>query len=328
MCTAITFKTKDNYFGRTLDLGCAYGESISITPRNSRLTFRMIGDIKTHFAMIGVSHLCDGYPLYYDAVNEKGLAIAGLNFPGNAVYRPFVDDCDNIAQFELTQWLLSQCASLADARKLLDRINLININFSPEYPCTPLHWLIADKTGSITVESVADGLKIYDNSIGVLTNNPPFDAQMFNLNNYMSLSPNPPVNNFSDKLDLSPYSFGMGAMGMPGDLSSMSRFVRASFVKLNSVSGTSEEESVGQFFHILGAVEQQRGSVYLGNGEYELTLYTSCCNMDKGIFYYTTYNNSRINAVHMYNENLDGSEVISYPMIDTQQIHIQNPPKN
>lgn len=98
-------------------------------------------------------------------------------------------------------------------------------------------------------------------------------------------------NTFSDELVLNPYSRGMGGMGLPGDLSSQSRFVRVSFVKMNSLSGDSEEESVSQFFHILGSVDQQRGCCKLGEDKYEITLYTSCCNTDKGIYYYNTYDN-------------------------------------
>lgn len=187
-----------------------------------------------------------------------------------------------------------------------------------------LHWLIADGNEAITVEAMKDGMHIYDNPVGVLTNNPPFDEQMFQLNNYMNLSPKAPQNHFCEKLSLHTYSRGMGALGLPGDLSSQSRFVRAAFVKMNSVSGTSETESVSQFFHILGSVDQQRGCCDLGEGKYEVTLYTSCCNADKGIYYYTTYNNHQITAVNMFKENLDVASLIRYPMIAEEQLRLQN----
>ena len=191
-------------------------------------------------------------------------------------------------------------------------------------PASPLHWIISDKESSITVESVKDGLKIYDNPVGVLTNNPTFDMQMFNLNNYMSLSIEQPVNNFSKKLNLETYSRGMGALGLPGDLSSVSRFVKATFTKMNSISGNSESESISQFFHILGSVYQQRGCVHMGEDKYEITIYSSCCNMDKGIYYYKTYENSQITGIDMYKENLEGSKLISYNLIKGQQILMQN----
>lgn len=176
------------------------------------------------------------------------------------------------------------------------------------------------------MESVKDGWKVYDNPVGVLTNNPPFDYQMFNLNNYLHISAEEPSNCFSKDLELAAYSRGMGAMGLPGDYSSASRFVKASFMKLNAVSGDSEEESICEFFHILGTVAQPRGCIHMGEGNYEMTLYTSCCNTDRGIYYYTTYENSQITGVDMHREDLESSRPISYPLVLEQQIYLQNGP--
>ena len=226
MCTAATYKTKDFYFGRTLDYEFSYGDEITVTPRRYPFHFRTMGTMESHYAMIGMAHVAQDYPLYYEAVNEKGLGVAGLNFVGNAHYKDVAEGKDNVAQFELIPWILGQCASVREARVLLERMNLVNIPFSDAYPLAQLHWLIADRDEAITLESVKEGLRIYDNPVGVLTNNPPFDEQMFNLNNYMGLSVKPPQNRFSDKLKFQTYSRGMGALGLPGDLSSMSRFVR------------------------------------------------------------------------------------------------------
>ena len=242
--------------------------------------------MKNHYAIIGMAHVAEDYPLYYDAMNEKGVAMAGLNFVGNAVYSEVQPDVENIAQFEFIPWILSLCASLAEVRKLLNRINIVNTPFSEQLPLAQLHWIIADENESITVESMSDGLHIYDNPVGVLTNNPPFPQQMFQLNNYMYLSPKQPKNTFGGNLALDAYSRGMGSLGLPGDLSSSSRFVRVAFTKVNAISGESEEESVSQFFHILGSVDQQRGCCEVTDGKYEITLYTSCCNVIKGIYYY------------------------------------------
>lgn len=324
MCTAATYQTKDFYFGRTLDYEFSYTEEVTITPRHYPFYFRSMDALPHHYAMIGMAHLAADYPLYYDAVNEKGLGIAGLNFVGNAVYREPAPGKDNIAQFELIPWILGQCATVQEARNLLERINLTNIPFSAQLPLAQLHWIIADRREAITVESVAEGIRVYDNPVGVLTNNPPFPEQMFQLNQYMHLSPKPPQNLFSDKLPLHIYSRGMGALGLPGDLSSPSRFVRTAFVKMNSISGDSESESVSQFFHILGSVDQQRGCCEVGDGKYEITLYTSCCNADKGIYYYTTYENHQITAVNMHYENLNGNALIHYPQIQGEQIRLQN----
>lgn len=324
MCTAVTYKTKDFYFGRTLDYEFSYCDEVTITPRNYPFSFKYLGEINTHYAMVGMSYVANDYPLYYEAINEKGLGVAGLNFVGNAHYNDFIEGKDNIAQFELIPFILSKCTTVKEAKNLLNNINIVNIPFSKDLPVAQLHWIIADKDECITVESVKEGLKIYHNPVGVLTNNPPFDKQMFQLNNYMHLSPKNPENTFSNKLNLESYSRGMGALGLPGDLSSQSRFIRASFTKMNSLSGDSESESVSQFFHILGSVDQQRGCCELDNGEYEITIYTCCCNASKGIYYYTTYDNHQITAVDMNRENLDGSTLIRYSLIKDEQIKMQN----
>lgn len=324
MCTAATYRTKDHYFGRNLDYEFSYHETVLITPRNYPFVYRRMPEQATHYAMIGMGIVVEGYPLYYDATNEKGLSIAGLLFSGNADYKPETEGKENISPFELIPWILGQCESVAQAREKLERINLVNLNFSENYPLSPLHWMISDRDESIVLECVKDGLHIYDNPVGVLTNNPPFDIQRFRLNEYMGISDQEPVNRFSDSLDLKPYSRGMGTLGLPGDLSSGSRFVKAAFTKSHSRSGDSESESISQFFHILGSVEQQRGCVQVENGKYEITIYSSCCNTDRGIYYYTTYENSQITAVDMHRENLDGNEVVSYPLIQGQQIRWQN----
>lgn len=383
MCTAVSFVTKDHYFGRNLDYEFSYEESVVITPRNYKFSFRsgkefegcfingekagldgrnVNGNIKTtgrHYAMIGVAYVVDEYPLYYDAVNEKGLGMAGLLFAGNAVYCDKEEtNKDNIASYEFIPWILGQCADVEEAKKMLGRVHLMNWAFSKELPPTPLHWMIADKKSTIVVEAVADGLKIYDNPVHVLTNNPDFEYQLMNLNNYMELSPYEPENYFAKDVKLSPYSKGMGAMGLPGDLSSTSRFVKAAFTRMNSVCKDTEEESVSQFFHILGSVEQQRGCVRLraekrsaenadienidmknvgmkneslwekqsdsNNTKYEITIYSCCCNTDKGIYYYTTYENGKITAVDMHKENLEGDRLAAYPLIKDAQISWQN----
>mgnify|MGYP002516783555 FL=1 len=324
MCTAAAFKTKDFYFGRTLDNDCSYGEEIVITPRNYRMNFRCMGAVASHYAMIGMAHIEDGQPLYYEAVNEKGLGMAGLNFVGNASYKEEEEGRDNVASFEFIPWILGQCKEVGEAKALLGKINLTNAAFKETLPPAQLHWMISDRQSSLVVESVAEGLKVYENPVGILTNNPPFDEQMFRLNDYMHLSSKEPRNLFSDQIPLRTYSRGMGALGLPGDLSSQSRFVRAAFVKSNAVSGDSELESVSQFFHILGSVDQQKGCCDLGDGKYEVTIYTSCCNGDKGIYYYTTYGNHQITAIDMRKEDLDGEELLRYPVIEGERIFMQN----
>ena len=321
-----TYKTNDFYFGRTLDYEFSYGEVVAITPRNYPINFHFTGEVKNHYAMIGMAHIANDYPLYYDAVNEKGLGMAGLNFVGNAKYYDVDEDKENVAQYEFINYILSQCASVKEAKEKLKNINITATQFNDNYPLAQLHYIIADKESCIVVETMEDGMHIYDNKVGVLTNNPPFSQQMFMLNNYMGLSPKQPENTFSqnEKLDFTQYSRGMGALGLPGDLSSASRFARVAFVKMNSKSSPEENSSVSQFFHILNSVDQQRGCCEVAEGKYEITIYTSCCNCDKGIYYYTTYDNHQITAIDMHKENLDSDTLVSYPLITTENIKYQN----
>ncbi len=320
MCTAITFETEDFYFGRNLDLEYHYDEKVTVTPRNFVFNMRNGETIKNHFALIGMATVSDGYPLYYEATNEKGLSLAGLNFPQNAMYYPESVKLENIAPFELIPRILGRCETVSEALSDIAGINIWNVPFSEKFPLSPLHWILADRHRAVTLEPMSDGLRIYENPIGVLTNNPPFDFHMHNLGNYMNVTSKPPQNRFSDKLNISPCSVGMGAIGLPGDPSSASRFIKAAFTKLNSVCEKNEHESVAQFFHILGSVVQQRGVTCVREGDYEYTIYSSCCNAEKGIYYYTTYENSRITAIDMHKEELNSDKLITYPLILSEQI--------
>lgn len=321
MCTASNYITKDHYFGRNFDYEISYNERVTITPRNYKFEYRLIDDIESHYAIIGVAAGVDGYPLYYDACNEKGLSIAGLNFEGNAVYLEEKEGMVNVTPFEFIPYILGTYSKVSEVKKALENINLVNINFSEELPLSPLHWMISDDTGAIVVEPLKDGLKVYDNPVGVLTNNPPFDKQLFTLNDYRSLSNRNPENTFSKDFDLDEYSRGMGAIGLPGDLSSSSRFAKVAFTRANSFSSDGEEESVSQFFHILGSVEQQNGCTFINDPDlYEYTIYTSCYNTNKAVLYYRTYSNSQITAVKLMSEDLDSSELINYRLETEEQI--------
>ena len=324
MCTAISYNNDNHYFGRNLDLEYSYEERVTVTPRNYPFKFRRARTLESHFAMIGMSYIQDNYPLYYDGMNEHGLAMAGLNFPENAYYGGEMTGKINIASFELIPFILGSCKNLEEAKEALKNINLVALSYSEELCATPLHWMVSDKSGSIVIESTREGLVVYDNPIGVLTNNPEFDKQLFNLNNYIRISPFQPENCFAKEINLKVYSNGMGTMGLPGDFSSQSRFVKAAYVMLNSICKNDENSGISQFFHILASVEQPRGSVHVRDGKFELTSYSCCCNTDKGIYFYRTYENNRITAVDMNKEALNSSELISYGLRNRQDILFEN----
>ena len=324
MCTAIAQSAGDFYFGRNLDLDHSYGEKICVLGREAPLSFMRMGDIREHYAIIGMATVIDGTPLFYDGANECGLCAAALNFPHNAYYFSETAGKDNVTPFELIVWILSQCKSIGEARELLLRMNIADIPYSDSLPNTTLHWMIADRERALTVESMADGLRVYENPVGVLTNNPPFKYQLFNLNNYRNLSTKNRECSFGGDFAFDEYSSGLGAIGLPGDVSSTSRFVRAAFAKANSVSIEDEESAVSQFFHLLSFVHVPRGMCITARDTLFSTVYSACINADRGIYYYTTYDNSQITAVDMHRCALDSSELYRYPLIFDAVIRKQN----
>lgn len=324
MCTAVSWRGNGHWFGRTLDLEGSFGETVTITPRRHPLSFRRTGEWRKHYAIIGMAHISEGYPLYYDGMNEKGLCMAGLNFPGYAMYRPAEEGRDNVAPFELIPWILGSCATAEEAKKRMEKVNLTDEAFGEKLPLTPLHWMIADGERAVTVETGERGVNVFDNRVGVLANSPPFDVQMLHLSGFMNLSSKPAENRLAPGVDLKKYSRGMGAMGLPGDWSSASRFARAAFALQNAVAGETEEEQVSRFFHILGAVTVPEGCVQLKDGGMVTTRYTSCCSGERGTYYYTTCENRQITAVELLREDVDGEELRCYPLIREEQIRRQN----
>jgi choloylglycine hydrolase len=272
--------------------------------------------------MIGMAVVQNEYPLYFDGMNEKGLCMAGLLFSKSAVYRQIEEGKDNVAPFEFIPWLLGRCASVKEAKKCCENLNLIDESFDEALPLTPLHWIIADENECFVVEQVQDGLHIYENPIGVLTNNPPFSYHLLHLSEYMHLSSKPLENTAFPEMQVQSFSRGMSAKGLPGDFSSTSRFVRAAFVKSN-VSDENGRKAVAQFFHIMKTVQIPKGCVQLENGDKVLTTYTSCCDGKAGLYYYTTYDSFYTVSVDMNRENLDGNKVAFYPL-ETRDVHLQN----
>ena len=313
MCTAIVYRGKNNYIARNLDLEYRYNEKIVIIPRNYKFDFKLVPSCNHHYAIIGTATIMDNVPLYYDAVNEAGLGIASLNFVGNAFYDKEKYDGISIAPYEIIPYILASADSVDSAINILKEISIVDIPINESTPNAQLHWLISDQSRSIVVESIAEGLRIYNNPFDVLTNNPPFDYHMNNINNYINVTAKQPSHTFAEEVTLNSYSKGMGGIGLPGDYSSASRFVKATFANKNSPWLKSEEEEVNHVFHILKSVEMPIGSVNI-NGEYEITQYSSCCNLERGIYYYTTYNNSQISAVSINNEDLDAEDYKVYEM--------------
>ena len=316
MCTAIYL---DGYVGRNLDIERSYGEALIITPKMYTLPFRKIDNTKEHFAFIGIGTVSRGYPLYYDAANEHGLYMAGLNYVGNAKYHAPKEGFINLAPYELIPYILARSKSVEDARCELERINLVDIPFSRELPTAELHFIVADRECALTVEPDDGGLSIYENKVGVLSNNPPFPYQLHNLNNYAALTNEPIINRFPDVIDFREYSRGMGSLGLPGDLSSESRFVRAAFHKLHHLSSG----DVTDIFHLLSTVAMPHGSLKLGDS-YEITAYSSAVNLASLTYYYKTYGSTSLCSASLFSENLSSPSLVSYPLVTAKDVLSHN----
>ncbi|MGI6205298.1 MAG: choloylglycine hydrolase [Anaerovoracaceae bacterium] len=327
MCTFLVLRKKDAYAGRNLDLDSGFNEKIVITPGNYKFPLKNGSTYLTKHAMIGMASVAGNYPLYAEAVNEKGLAMAGLNFPGNAVYFPEDRTKDNITPFELIPWILGQTATVREAEEKIRRLNLLNKPFAENMPLAPLHFMITDAEKSIVAESTADGLRIYGNPYDVLTNNPPFPFHEYNLRGFRHLSARNGEAAFAGQnqnYSLDTYAEGMGAMGLPGDLSSASRFVRAAFTLANSSCGETDEACIAQTFHILDSVAMTEGSVVTAQGTKDITRYSCCMNLRTADYYYKTYWNNQITKISLREGAAASDELTVFPLRVNQSIFEEN----
>ena len=313
MCTALSYTARGQYFGRTLDLECSFGERVTAIPRAVPLVFKRLPTMPRHHAMIGMTAAA-AEPLFYDGMNEKGLCVAALNFPDNARYTPPTDGAVGPAPYELIPWVLGQCDTVAQARGLLEGTTLLAIHYSEELPLTPLHWLIADGQQSLVAEYGADGMRLYNDPPAVLTNNPPFPLQLFHLNDYRHVSPIATENRFSASLPLELYSRGMGGIGLPGDWSSASRFVRAAFAVANSMNGQEEGDGLRQTFRLLDTVTIPRGAVRLEDGTPVMTMYTAVCDAQEGVYYVRTYDGAQPVGYALDGIDCEGTQPVTYPL--------------
>ena len=311
MCTAISLKSKKNfYFGRNLDLNYSFKYDVVVTPRNYEFKLRKMNSFKNKYALFGMAIVSNDTPLYFESMNEKGLSMAGLNFPWLAKYYDVVLNKNNLAPFELIPYLLGNFVTIDEVKKELENINIINEVFSENFPNAPLHWIITDSNeNSIVIETTNEGMKVYDNPYHVLTNSPSFDYHYFNMFNYQYLSEERAVNNLSPKLNLINISEGLGSFGLPGDVSSSSRFVRAVYNKFNAYIDDDENKNIVQFFNILNSVAMIKGSVVTNNNEYEVTQYSCCMDLNNMVYYYKSCDNMLIKAFKIKDEYINSNKL-------------------
>ena len=300
MCTAIKYQNKQCLFGRTLDVAYSYQEELIIIPRSKVLYYRNLKSQFHHYAMLGIGLYRNDFPLYFDAINEKGLGIAGLNFPNEAYYEHKIETASNLCVFELIPYLLGCCETISNVKSKLTQIHLCDEAFANTYPTTPLHWMIVDKKECIVLESTKKGLNIIDNPVGVLTNSPSFDYHMHHLQQYLNVGHRPHSSKWGS-YQFQPYSYGMNAIGLPGDFSSASRFIRMVYLKEHVISN----HDIDTFFHLMYQVMVLKGWVYVDEEHNQTTKYISCYDLEAGSLYYQSdeHKKRQINLSDFVNEN-------------------------
>ena len=329
MCTGLALETKDglHLFGRNMDIEYSFNQSIIFIPRNFKCVNKSNKkELTTKYAVLGMGTIFDDYPTFADGMNEKGLGCAGLNFPVYVSYsKEDIEGKTNIPVYNFLLWVLANFSSVEEVKEALKNANIVDIPISENIPNTTLHWMISDITGkSIVVEQTKEKLNVFDNNIGVLTNSPTFDWHVANLNQYVGLRYNQvPEFKLGDQ-SLTALGQGTGLVGLPGDFTPASRFIRVAFLRDAMIKNDKDSIDLIEFFHILNNVAMVRGSTRTVEEKSDLTQYTSCMCLEKGIYYYNTYENNQINAIDMNKENLDGNEIKTYKYNKTLSINHLN----
>ncbi|EIF6168114.1 MAG: choloylglycine hydrolase [Clostridium perfringens] len=329
MCTGLALETKDglHLFGRNMDIEYSFNQSIIFIPRNFKCVNKSNKkELTTKYAVLGMGTIFDDYPTFADGMNEKGLGCAGLNFPVYVSYsKEDIEGKTNIPVYNFLLWVLANFSSVEEVKEALKNANIVDIPISENIPNTTLHWMISDITGkSIVVEQTKEKLNVFDNNIGVLTNSPTFDWHVANLNQYVGLRYNQvPEFKLGDQ-SLTALGQGTGLVGLPGDFTPASRFIRVAFLRDAMIKNDKDSIDLIEFFHILNNVAMVRGSTRTVEEKSDLTQYTSCMCLEKGIYYYNTYENNQINAIDMNKENLDGNEIKTYKYNKTLSINYVN----
>ncbi|MEQ2425463.1 choloylglycine hydrolase family protein [Enterocloster hominis (ex Hitch et al. 2024)] len=329
MCTAITIRTAqgNTCFGRTMDFSYPLDPELYISPRgyewnNLAATHR----IRSRYSFIGAGQ--DLPPVIFaDGVNEMGFGAAVLYFPGYAQYDT-VDSGDGlkdprppIAAIELVSFLLGLCASVSQAATLLDTIRIVGQKDSVTNTVAPLHWILADQDGAcMAVERTGDGLRLMDNPMGVLANSPDFQWHMTNLRNYMDLSPYQPQDADWGSVRLAPFGQGAGTLGLPGDFTPPSRFVRAAYLKSHSPIPSSQEEALNTGFHILENVSIPKGAVMTDRETADYTQYTAMIDLSARKYSFRTYDNSRTFSAYLEPGRDYGRKMVSLGRLNSPDV--------
>lgn len=315
MCTGIRFADdKGNMFaGRNLDWECGYGQGVSITPRNYKRQYAFEGEA-TGYAVIGTCIVIENTPLYFDCGNEKGLYVAGLNFPGYAQWeKAAVDGKTNIAAYEFPLWIASNFETVDAAEAALQNVAIVDKPINEQFPSSLLHFMISDAKRSIVIEYMADGMHIHHDDVDVLTNQPTFDWQMEHLRSYLNLSPEFVPTVKWGNAELTPYGSAGQVTGMPGSTYSPDRFVRVAYYNTHYPVQSGEDDNVVRLFRTLLTVQQTMGGAFMGDGKSEYTVFSDGFSAASNTYYMSLYEDPAIKSFPMNATDLDSADIYSFP---------------
>ncbi len=336
-CTGIRLTAQDGSVvrGRTMEFGSALHSDVILVPRGFART-GVTPDGKpglkwnAKYASLGADG--EGMPYLVDGLNEKGLAVGTFYFPDTADYMPYTaaDAGKTIAPWQVNSYLLENFATVDEVRQNIANIVVPNVEY-PGWGIVPVHYAVYDATGkSLVIEYSGGKLHVFDDPLGVLTNSPAFDWHMTNLRNYVNFSVNnvPPIN-LGSGVVLQPIGQGTGMLGLPGDFTPPSRFVRAVAFSVSVLPSKTGDDAVLELFHILNNFDIPKGATRQKEGnskfETEFTLWTSACDLKALKFYFRTYDNSQIRMVDLTKMNLTGKDVVTIPMKGQETIQPVTP---
>ncbi len=287
---------------------------------------------KAKYASIGANGV--GLPVLFDGLNEKGLAAGTFYFPTSAGYMPYTaaDAGKTIAQWEVGSWILENFANVEEVKANISNIVVPAVVFGGWGFAPEAHYIVHDAAGkSIVIEYIGGKLNVYDNPLGVVTNSPPFDWHMTNLRNYVNFSMTnvPPVQLGSIKLQ--PFGQGSGMLGLPGDFTPPSRFVRAVAFSQSVLPSKTGADAVLEAFHILNQFDIPKGAAREhekdehGNVMADYTIWTAASDLKAKRYYFRTYENSQIRMVDLMKMNLDGKDMVKISMRGAENIKSLNP---
>lgn len=330
-CTGIKLVANDGstVHGRTLEFGKPIDTSIAFIPRG----YPFVGtppqgkglNFKAKYAVIGAIAFDEISIL--DGINEKGLSVGTFYFPGFAGYTETTSEnrSKSLSPTEFPNWIITQFATVEEVRAALPSVVIAPTPLKDwENAPPPLHYVVFDLSGkSIVIEPVAGQLKIYDNPLGILTNSPEFPWHMTNLRNYIHLSTTNPAPIEIDGVKLSAFGHGAGMMGMPGDFTPPSRFVRAALYSHAADIPENIDEAILQVFHVLNQFDIPKGALRgteEGKTYYDYTLLTSARDPHNLRYYFKNYEDQSIRVVDLKAFDFNGKSVKRLPVTGKEKI--------